>query len=123
MGYSTAYTFFTGASELLAALLLFVRRTATLGALVCAAVTANIAMMKLCYDVPVKIGSLHLLFAAMLLLIPDLRRLANVFLLGRPTGAIAGDDIWTFNLTSDGGVKLNVQMSSNLQPAALPLHK
>ncbi|HEY4640985.1 MAG TPA: hypothetical protein VII75_06545 [Thermoanaerobaculia bacterium] len=86
MGYSTAYTFFAGAGEMLGALLLFFRRTATLGALVCATVTANIAMMNFCYDVPVKIGSVHLLFAATLLLIPDLRRLANVFLLGRPTG-------------------------------------
>ncbi len=85
MGYSTAYTFIAGASELLAALLLFFRRTATAGAIVAAAVMTNIAILNFCYDVPVKIGSLHLLFAAVLLLIPDLRRLFNAFVLGRAT--------------------------------------
>ncbi|HJQ41264.1 MAG TPA: hypothetical protein VKB93_29340 [Thermoanaerobaculia bacterium] len=86
MGYSTAYTFIAGASELLAALLLFFRRTATAGAIVAAAVMTNIALLNFCYDVPVKIGSVHLLFAAVLLLIPDLRRLFNAVILGRATG-------------------------------------
>jgi uncharacterized membrane protein YphA (DoxX/SURF4 family) len=86
MGFSTAYTFFAGASELLGGLLLFFRRTATLGAIVTAAVMANIALLNFCYDVPVKIGSLHLLIAALLLLIPDLRRLFDAVVLGRATG-------------------------------------
>lgn len=86
MGFSTAYTFFAGACELVAGLLLFFRRTATAGALVTAAVMTNIAMLNFCYDVPVKIGSVHLLFASLLLVIPDLRRVFNAVILGRATG-------------------------------------
>jgi hypothetical protein len=85
MGFSTAYTFFAGASELLGAVLLFFRRTATLGAIVTALVMLNIALLNFCYDVPVKIGSLHLLFGALLLLIPQLRRLFQAVVLGRAT--------------------------------------
>jgi hypothetical protein len=87
MGYSTAYTFFVGAAELLAALLLFFRRTTTLGALVAAAVMANVAMLNLCYDVPVKLGSLHLLLLAGVVLAPDARRVADLLLFNRPTTA------------------------------------
>ena len=86
MGYSTAYTFFAGASEMLAALLLFFRRTAVAGALVTAAVMMNIALLNFCYDVPVKIGSVHLFVAAIVLLIPDLHRLFNAVILGRAVG-------------------------------------
>ena len=83
MGASTAYTMFTGASEMIGGLLLTVRRTTLLGALVCAGVLANVVMLNVSYDVSVKLFSCHLLVMAVYLIGPDVRRLANVFLLNR----------------------------------------
>lgn len=85
MGYSRAYQTFAGTAEVLGGLLLLSRRTATLGALVVAAVMTNVAMMNYCYDVPVKLGSTHLVLIAGFLLAPDLGRLARFFVLNRPT--------------------------------------
>lgn len=83
MGTSMAYTIFSGVAEAFAATLLVFRRTALLGALVSAAVLLNIVMLNFCYDVPVKLYSSNLLLMALFLLLPDLSRLANVFLLDR----------------------------------------
>ena len=47
MGTSTAYVVFTGLVEVAGALLLFSRRTTTLGALVLAAAFTNVAILKL----------------------------------------------------------------------------
>jgi len=85
MGVSTPYTVFAGAMETLGGVLLFFRRTTTLGALVTIAVMTNVFVLNMCYDVPVKQFSLHLLLMAVFLLLPDLRRLANVLVLNRPT--------------------------------------
>ncbi len=84
MGFSAGYTFFAGAGELLSSLLLFFRRTATLGALVATAVLANVVTLNFCYDVPVKLGSSHLLILALFLVAPDLRRIADLLILNRP---------------------------------------
>ena len=83
MGYSATYSLFTGIAEVLGGLLLLSRRTSTLGAMVCAGVMSNVVMLNFCYDVPVKLFSSHLLLMAVWLLLPDLRRLANVFLFNR----------------------------------------
>lgn len=85
MGSSPAYKFFTGCAELAAGLLVFRRRTATLGAALAAGVMANVVMMNFAYDVGVKIFSTELLLMALFLLLPDMRRLADVFILNRPT--------------------------------------
>ncbi len=84
MGASTAYQIFTGLAELLGGALLLARRTALAGALVSSGVLANIFMLNLCFDVPVKLFSLHLLFMAVFLIAPDVMRLAGVFLLNVP---------------------------------------
>ncbi len=84
MGASASYTIFTGAAEMLGGLLLTSRRTTLLGALVCIGVLANVLMLNLGYDVPVKLLSLHLLVMAVFMAAPDLGRLANLFLLNRP---------------------------------------
>jgi uncharacterized membrane protein YphA (DoxX/SURF4 family) len=88
MGASAAYNVFTGAGEILGGLLLTARRTTTLGALVVIAVMSNVAMLNFAYDVPVKLYSTHLLAMAFFLLLPDLRRLANVLVLNRPAEAV-----------------------------------
>jgi hypothetical protein len=75
MGAAPAYQAFAGAAETLAGLLILWRRTATLGALLAAGVMANVVMLNLCYDVPVKLFSSHLLLIALLLVAPELPRL------------------------------------------------
>jgi multidrug transporter EmrE-like cation transporter len=85
MGYSTAYTIFSGAAEVLAGALLLFRRTTSLGALVAFAVLLNVGMLDFCYDVPEKLDVIFLLLMAIILLAPDLGRLANVLVLNRPT--------------------------------------
>jgi len=87
MGASAAYNLFTGAGEMLGGLLLTTRRTTALGALVCMAVMSNVVMLNFAYDVPVKLYSMHLLLMAAFLLLPDLRRLANVLVFNRDAAA------------------------------------
>jgi uncharacterized membrane protein YphA (DoxX/SURF4 family) len=87
MGVSKVYTIFSGAAEVAGGLLLLLRRTTTFGALVSSAVLLNIAFLNFCYDVPVKLYSLHLLSMALFLLAPDLRRLFDVLVRNRPVAA------------------------------------
>ena len=84
MGTSSVYTIFAGSVEVLGGLLLLSRRTTLLGALVSIVAMGNVVALNFCYDVPVKLFSSHLLLLAVLLAAPDLRRLADIFLLNRP---------------------------------------
>jgi uncharacterized membrane protein YphA (DoxX/SURF4 family) len=61
MGCSPLYTSFTGITEVLSGLLLFFRRTTTLGALLAVGIMSNVVMLNMSYDVPVKLSALHLL--------------------------------------------------------------
>lgn len=88
MGYSTAYTWFTGLAEILAGALLLSRRTATLGSLVACGVMANVAALNFCYDVPVKLYSSLLLSMAVFLAAHDARRLIDLLILNRPTAPL-----------------------------------
>jgi uncharacterized membrane protein YphA (DoxX/SURF4 family) len=88
MGYSAGYNLFTGGAEVLGGLLLFFRRTTTLGALVVIGVMSNVVALNFFYDVPVKLYSSHLLLMGAFLLLLDLRRLANVLVLNRPAEAV-----------------------------------
>ena len=81
MGASRPYEMFAGSTELLAAVLLFVPGCATLGALVSIGVMTNVFLLNMCYDVPVKLFSFHLLLLSFFLVAPDARRLAGLFLL------------------------------------------
>jgi uncharacterized membrane protein YphA (DoxX/SURF4 family) len=108
MGVSTPYTVFAGAMEALGGVLLFFRRTTTLGALVTVAVMTNIFMLNMCYDVPVKQYSLHLLLMAVFLLVPDLGRLANVLVLHRPTEPASLAPPWSARWARIGGLALCV---------------
>ena len=85
MGASRSYNAFGGGTEMLGGLLLVTRRTTLLGALVCMGALSNVVMLNFSFDVPVKLLSCHLLAMAVFLALPDLRRLANLFLLNRPT--------------------------------------
>lgn len=83
MGYSFGYNLFTGGVECLGGLLLLWRRTSLLGALLSAAAMLQVFVLNLCYDVPVKLYSLHLLLMAVWLVLPELRRLVDFFVLHR----------------------------------------
>ncbi len=83
MGMSRAYSFFGGVGEMAGGLLLIVPRFTALGALVSAAVMTNVLMLNFGYDVPRKIYSIHLLAFCLFLLLPDMRRIADFFLLNR----------------------------------------
>ncbi|MEL7498737.1 MAG: hypothetical protein AAFN77_14105 [Planctomycetota bacterium] len=85
MGSSRSYTVFAGLGEVIAGLLLVWRRTSTLGALVAFGVMVNVFMLNMCYDVPVKLFSFHLIVMALLIMTPDIGRLASVLFLNRPT--------------------------------------
>jgi hypothetical protein len=83
MGFSPIYEIFTGGVEVLAGLLLTMRRTTLLGALVGMAAMTQIFILNMCFDVPVKLYSFHYLMMAAFLAAPELPRLVNGFVLGR----------------------------------------
>jgi uncharacterized membrane protein YphA (DoxX/SURF4 family) len=85
MGMSRAYSLFAGIAEMLGGLLLIVPRFTTLGALVGLGAMSNVLMLNFCYDVPRKIYSTHLVLMGLFLLLPDMRRLINFFILNRRT--------------------------------------
>jgi hypothetical protein len=89
MGYSLPYNIFAGGAEMMAGILVMVRRTTTVGALLAISVLANVVMLNFSYDVPVKLFSLHLMAMAVFLLLPDLDRLADLFLFNRSVEAAA----------------------------------
>ncbi|UXA20957.1 DoxX family protein [Mycobacterium sp. SMC-4] len=85
VGTSLPYQIALGSVEVLAGLLLFVPATATAGALVSVVATAQIFLLNMTFDVPVKILSSHLLLISLLLVAPHARRLGAA-VLGRATG-------------------------------------
>jgi hypothetical protein len=85
VGSAPAYETFAGCAELLAGLLLIFRRTRTLGLLICIADMTQVFVLNMTYDVPVKQFSFHLILMALLLLLPERKRLLNFFLLNRAT--------------------------------------
>jgi hypothetical protein len=87
IGLSGVYERFAGAGEVLAATLLLFRRTSTLGGLVGAAVMTNVFMLNMCFDIPVKQYSFHLLLGCAVLAALDAPRLLNVFVRERAAEA------------------------------------
>jgi hypothetical protein len=85
MGSSPAYTIFCGAAEVAGGAFLLFRRTTPLGALLCMAAMANVAVLNFSYDVPVKLYSVNLLAMSIFLLAPDIKRISSVLVLNRAT--------------------------------------
>jgi hypothetical protein len=75
VGFSAPYMFFGGLLECLGAVLLWFRRTATLGALVIVGVLANVVMLNFCYAISVKLFSLTLGALAVCIAAADYRRI------------------------------------------------
>jgi hypothetical protein len=84
IGYSQPYQFFSGAMEFIAALLLLNRRTVSLGVLLATGVFLNVMMLNLCYDIPVKIFSIQMVFTCLFLLANESGRLIDFFILNKP---------------------------------------
>jgi hypothetical protein len=83
IGSSPGYQRFIGSAEVIAGLLLIVPWTALIGALVAFGVTTGVFMVNMTYDVPVKLFSLHLVVMSVFLIAPDMRRLADWFVMNR----------------------------------------
>ncbi|MDF2193751.1 hypothetical protein [Paraflavitalea sp. CAU 1676] len=85
VGYSSTYQMFSGGIEVLAALLLLFRQTATLGILVATGVFFNVMMLNLSYDIPVKINSISITILCFYLLAQEMPRLYRFFFLQQAT--------------------------------------
>ena len=85
MAASPAFTFLSGLAEVVGGTLLVFRRTATLGGIVTFAVMFQVMLLNFCYDVPVKQYSFHLALMAVIIMLPESKRLLNLLLLNRPT--------------------------------------
>jgi hypothetical protein len=85
IGFTRTYQVFSGAVECVGALLLFSRRTTTLGAVLLVGALTNVLMMNISYGVNVKVIAARLLVFALFLTIPDLGRMWRVLVLNRPT--------------------------------------
>lgn len=79
MGTSNTYSFFLGAMELLAAILLVFRRTRLVGVLMSLMIALNVVATNFGFDIQVKLFSLFLLFLSLYLLAPYYERLFRFF--------------------------------------------
>jgi hypothetical protein len=79
MGFSKGFNVFVGFLEVAGGLLLIPRRTQTLGSFMVIGVMTQVAVMNLCYDIPVKLFSIHLILMALVIFITD-HRFLNVFI-------------------------------------------
>ncbi|RDI65587.1 hypothetical protein DFR76_106459 [Nocardia pseudobrasiliensis] len=86
VGAAPNYEILLGTAEVLAGLMLFIPRTAVLGAMLALIDMAMVFVLDLNFDVPVRIGSGHLMLMSLLLLAPEAKRLAAVLVLDRPSG-------------------------------------
>jgi len=83
LGYSTGFNYFAGIAELAAGVLLFFRKTTTLGAILLLVVAGNIMAINYCFDVPVKLLATTLVAMSLFLLARDTQRLLNFFFRNR----------------------------------------
>jgi uncharacterized membrane protein YphA (DoxX/SURF4 family) len=93
-GSSKPYQMVLGCAEIAGGLLLVVPRTASLGALLSAAEMAQVLLLNMTFDVPVKVHSFQLLLLSLLLLAPHTPRLAEAALTGRPLPAASPGDLF-----------------------------
>jgi hypothetical protein len=89
MGASKSYQVFAGLIETIAGVLLLFRRTTTLGCLVALAVLINILILDIGYDTFVKIRLIYFILLTIFILLPDLKRLTQIFILKQSTSLTA----------------------------------
>lgn len=83
-GYSYAYTLFVASSQIVGSILLFFRRTTTLGAMILLPVISNIVFVNFSHQIPVKLYSCIYLMMTLYLLLIDHRRLKALFWDNKP---------------------------------------
>lgn len=81
MGVSYEYNLFMGITELLAALLIFYRKTRVLGFFLALGVMLNIIAINFSFDISVKVYSSFLCFLSLLLISPYFQKLYYFFIL------------------------------------------
>lgn len=99
MGFSRPYTMFAGFMEALPGALLFFRRTTIIGALVLLAVMGNVVLLNFCYDVPVKLLSVHLSLMCLFLAAPAIPRLVAVLVLNRAAPPVPSSPLFSSRRT------------------------
>ncbi|MEU8501945.1 DoxX family protein [Streptomyces lavendulae] len=93
-GFSKRYQMLLGCAEIAGGLLLIAPRTTPLGALVSAAEMAQVLLLNMTFDVPVKVHSFHLLLLSLLLVAPQTPRLAEALLTERPVPAAVPGELF-----------------------------
>ncbi|WP_225726385.1 MULTISPECIES: DoxX family protein [unclassified Nocardia] len=86
IGVSQPYEILLGTAELTAGLLLFLPRTALVGAMLGLVCSTQVFVIDMTYDVSAKIISGHLVLLCLILLAPHARRLFDVLVLNRTPG-------------------------------------
>ncbi|WP_154988741.1 hypothetical protein [Priestia megaterium] len=84
-GYSDFYNYFIATGELLAALLLVIPRTATLGNIIFLPIIANITVLNYCFNIPAKVVCVPLLAMSLLLVLMEYSKLKGIFFVNTAT--------------------------------------
>lgn len=85
LGIVPGYESFLGGVELLAGILLFFRRTASIGAFIILVFTGNVFISNLAYEGGEYVYSFYLISLAIFVLAYDVKRIYNLISLGKPT--------------------------------------
>ncbi len=99
-GIRPGFVMFLGWTEVIAGLALLFGRTAFLGSILAAIVMANVALLDVTFNVPVKLYSLSLLVMALVLLTPEFNSFVRFFLTRRPVVAGQSWSPATFRITT-----------------------
>ena len=78
-GYSYGYSAFVGMGQALSAILLFFRKTQTLGAFILLPIITNIVVVNFMYDIPVKLYASLYLMMTLYLIATDWKRILALF--------------------------------------------
>ena len=87
MALGRGYELFTGLVEAIGGILLFHRRTRLIGGLILVGALVNVVAINFFYNVPVKLYASHLLLFAVLIILPDSKRMFN-FLTNKPVNSL-----------------------------------
>ena len=101
-----------GSAELLAAVLLFVPMTVTLGGIVSLVDSLQIFTLNMTYDVPVKLFSFHLVVMSLFILAPDIPRLFRLLLLNQPAPASAVPPLGRRRRVIQAGIALQILLGA-----------
>ena len=88
MSTSKPFTIFGGLVEFVTGTLMVIPSTCVFGAFLSCAVSLQVVALNMCYDVPVKLLSVHLLILSLLILSPELPNLIGFLCLQHPAKRI-----------------------------------